>query len=471
MIAFLLIIIRLINLFLIGNLIFYKRKEPSLLLAWILVLVFIPVIGFIFYLLFERTPKVSKKVNLVDTIEENVSDLHYESNVDEPIRSIMRYNRQFNQAKLTRYNDLTFYSEGELKYKQLYLDISQATTSIHFLYFIIRQDELGTEFVNLLAKKAHEGVEVRVIYDGAGCFGTPMHFFDPIIRAGGKVYNFHPAKIRLVGLNYNYRNHRKIVVIDGKIGYMGGMNIGKEYMSLDPKYSPWRDAHLRIIGESVRFLQLRFLRDYFMVCDDVEEENQIKTKFKNYFSSHRGEKECEMQIVSDGPDTSTDDIKSGMVKMIQTAMKSIQIQTPYFIPDNLFLETLKMAAYSGVKVEVMIPTIADHHYVYRTTTSFIKELREAGITVYLYKGFLHSKIMTVDGKVSCIGSTNMDQRSFKINYEISAFVYNETFTEQLNHQFNKDLENCLIVDDSYELNKRWWVRMEESIYRVISMIL
>lgn len=471
MIAFLLIIIRLINLFLIGRLIFYKRKEPSLLLAWILVLLFIPVMGFIFYLLFERTPKVSKKVNLIDTIEEQVTDLQYDSNAEEHVRSLIRYNHQFNEAKLTRYNELTFYSEGEAKYKQLYLDLSQATTSIHFLYFIIRKDELGTEFVNLLAKKAHEGVEVRVIYDGAGCFGTSMHFFDPIVKAGGKVYNFHPAKIRLVGLNYNYRNHRKIVVIDGKIGYMGGMNIGKEYMSLDLKYAPWRDAHLRIIGESVRFLQLRFLRDYFMVCDDVEEENQIKSKFKNYFMSDIVDHVCEMQMVSDGPDTFTDDIKSGMVKMIQTAMKTIKIQTPYFIPDNLFLDTLKIAAFSGVKVELMIPTIADHHYVHRTTTSYIKELREAGITVYLYKGFLHSKMMTVDGKVSCIGSTNMDQRSFKINYEISAFVYNEVFTEQLNQQFSNDLKNCILVDDTYELNKRWWVRMEESIYRVISMIL
>lgn len=471
MLASLVIIIRLINFFLIGNLIFYKRKEPALLLAWILVLLFIPVIGIIFYLLFERTPKVSRAVNFIDTIEEKVSPLAYESNIERRLNSIILYNRHFNKSKLTRFNKVDFYSDGESKYRQLLQDLNEARKSIHFLYFIIRKDEIGKQFVKILAQKAAEGLEVRVIYDGAGCFGTSIHFFDPIIEAGGKVYNFHPAKICLAGLNYNYRNHRKIVVIDGKIGYMGGMNIGKEYMSLDKKFAPWRDAHLRIMGESVRFLQLRFLRDYFMVCDDPEEERQVESQFMDYFGSAFVENECEMQIVTDGPDTSTDDIKSGMVKMIQTATSSIQIQTPYFIPDNLFLETLKIAAYSGVEIELMIPTIADHHYVYRTTTSYIKELREAGITVYLYKGFLHSKIITVDGEVSCIGSTNMDQRSFKINYEVSAFIYNQPFTKKLNAQFIRDLENCIMVDETYEQSKHWFVRMEESVYRVISMIL
>lgn len=465
------LIIRIINLILISRLIFYKRKEPALLLAWILALLFIPVIAFILYILFERTPKVSNRVNFIDTIEEKVNPLHYESKISECYQSIIRYNDHFNQSRLTRYNQITYYSDGEPKYKQMLLDLNQAKKSIHFLYFIIRKDEIGRKFVNLLAQKASEGVEVRVIYDGAGCFGTSIHFFDPITQAGGKVYNFHPVNIQFLGLNSNYRNHRKIVVIDGKIGYMGGMNIGAEYMSLDPKFAPWRDAHIRIVGESVRFLQLRFLRDYFMVCDEITEEQHIKENFRQYFTPTLIENECEMQVVSDGPDTETDNIKLGMVKMIQSAMTSIQIQTPYFIPDHLFLETLKMAAYSGIKVELMIPTIADHHYVYRTTTSYIKELRESGITVYLYKGFLHSKILTIDGKISCIGSTNMDQRSFKINYEISTFIYSQSFTEQLNDQFKKDLQNCLYVDDSYERNKNWFIKVEERVYRLVSMIL
>ena len=471
MFVYLELIIRLINLILIGFLIFKKRKDPPLLMSWILVLVFIPIVGLILYLLFERTPAVSKSLNYIDTIEQDVSTIGCKSTQPEHIQSLISYNINYNHSPLTGKNKIQLYSDGRSKYDQLFQDLQEAKESIHFLYFIIRKDEIGQQFVQLLAEKASEGLEVRVVYDGAGCFGTSPHFFDLIKQAGGKVYDFHPAKLKLIGLNYNYRNHRKIVVIDGKIAYMGGMNVGKEYMSLDPKYAPWRDAHLRLEGESVRFLQLRFLRDYFMVCTDEEEQNEIKTSFMKYFPAPILSDECEVQIVADGPDTPTDDIKAAMVKMIQIATKSIRIQTPYFIPDTIFLEALKMAAYSGVNVQLMIPTIADHHYVYRTTTSFISELRAAGVEVYLYKGFLHSKVIIVDQKVCTVGSTNIDQRSFKINYEINAFIYQESFSTHLFDQFNRDLENCMIADEMYENSKSLFVKLEESLYRIISMIL
>ena len=249
------------------------------------------------------------------------------------------------------------------------------------------------------------------------------------------------------------------------------MNVGKEYMSLDWNYSPWRDAHLRLVGDAVWDLQHRFFRDYFMVCEDKRDEVHIQSNLDHYFTASLVTTICPIQIVSDGPDTPTDDIKLAFVKMMQTATKSIRIQTPYFIPDQLFLETLKIAAYSGVKVEVMIPTIADHHYVYRTTTSFIHELLEANIDVYLYKGFLHSKILVIDDEICTVGSTNIDQRSFKINYEVNAFIYDQLLTHRVSHQFDKDLENCLLVDESYEKNKSWVVRLEEKVYRLVSMIL
>ena len=461
-------IFRMINLILIGILIFYKRKDPALLLAWILLLLFLPPVGFVMYLLFERTPVSRKKLLFLTEYTDQRLKRQIDYQFSECVASVIAFNEIYNGSRLFMYHDWMYFADGKSKYDQLFIDIGQATQSIHLLYFIVRKDEVGQRLISLLAQKAAEGVEVRLVYDSAGCFGTTLKFFDSIIKAGGHVYKFHPPTLRLIGLNYNYRNHRKI---DGRIGYLGGMNVGKEYMSLDPNYSPWRDAHLRLVGDAVWDLQHRFFRDYFMVCEDKRDEVHIQSNLDHYFTASLVTTICPIQIVSDGPDTPTDDIKLAFVKMMQTATKSIRIQTPYFIPDQLFLETLKIAAYSGVKVEVMIPTIADHHYVYRTTTSFIHELLEANIDVYLYKGFLHSKILVIDDEICTVGSTNIDQRSFKINYEVNAFIYDQLLTHRVSHQFDKDLENCLLVDESYEKNKSWVVRLEEKVYRLVSMIL
>lgn len=471
MMTWLCIIFRLINLIFICILIFYKRKEPALLLAWILLLLFLPPVGFVMYLLFERTPIPKKKTLFLNEYYERRVSRTGNQSFKDSVASIISFNEIYNGSKLYLFHEWMYFSNGKDKYNQLFADIEQATESIHLLYFIVREDEVGEKLIHLLAHKASLGVEVRLVYDSAGCFGTTLKYFTPLIQAGGHVYHFHPPTLRLIGWNYNYRNHKKIVVIDGRVGYLGGMNIGKEYMSLDPKYSPWRDGHIRLVGDAVADLQYRFIKDYLLVCEDEADERHIKQRLNDYDKSSLVINPCPIQIVSAGPDTPTDDIKMAFVKMMQTATTSIRIQTPYFIPDSLFLETLKIAAYSGVKVEVMIPTIADHHYVYRTTTSFIKELLAANIHVYLYQGFLHSKNIIVDDEVCTVGSTNIDQRSFKINYEINAFIYDQTFTTHVVHQFQKDLENCLMVDESYEREKSLIVRVEESIYRLVSMLL
>lgn len=462
---------RVINLFLILILIFYKRKEPALLLAWLLLLIFIPPIGCVMYLLFERAPFSKKKGLFLDEYKDVRHGREGGMLFNDKVNSLIHFNEIYNHSRLYQFQDFMYFADGKSKYHQLFKDIEGATHSIHVQYFIIRKDEIGRQLIDLLAQKAANGVEVRLIFDSAGCFGTRLKYFDALVQAGGHVYQFHPPALGLIGLNYNYRNHRKIVVIDGRIGYLGGMNIGKEYMSLDPKFSPWRDAHLRLVGDAVWELQHRFLKDYEMVCQNKEDEQYLKANINGYFASPLSTTLCPMQIVSDGPDTTTDDIKLTLVKMIQSATCSVKIQTPYFIPDMLFLETLKIASYSGVKVEVMIPTIADHHYVYRTTTSFIKELREANIDVYFYEGFLHSKVIIIDEQVCTIGSTNIDQRSFKINYEINAFIYDQQLTNQVVAQFKKDLENSWLADDSYEQNKPVWVRFEEKVYRLVSMLL
>ncbi|HAX74125.1 MAG TPA: cardiolipin synthase, partial [Firmicutes bacterium] len=475
MITFMINLFRIINVCLIIRLIFYKKKDPILLLAWSLFLLFIPVIGFIIYLLVERRPKPFKKIQELDEFERSLITTYHEefdatitSNQYPLIKqyeSLVRFNRNYNKCILTSYNELDLYVDAKEKYDQLFEDIKQAKHSIHVIYFIIRNDHSGLKFLELLTQKASEGVSVRLIYDSGGCLTTPKRIFNELKEAGGQVYNFHAPFLKLLWLNFNYRNHRKIVVIDGAIGYLGGMNIGDEYCSLNPKRKPWRDAHLRITGQSVALLQLRFLRDYLTTNKDKMEHRLVLEQLTHYFGPVQTNHFCSVQIVSDGPDTDTDDIKASFIKMIFSAKASIFIQTPYFIPDRNFLDALKTAAYSGIKVTVMIPTIADNHFVYRTTTSYVKELTEANITVYLYKGFLHSKIIVVDDQICTIGSTNIDNRSFKINYEINAFIYDDSFTTEVCKRIRNDMKNCKLVDDKYHNSKTIVVRGEESLYR------
>lgn len=262
------------------------------------------------------------------------------------------------------------------------------------------------------------------------------------------------------------------MVIDGKIAYLGGMNIGDEYLSKNPKYTPWRDAHLRVTGEMVHLLQLRFFKDYAAVIEDSTDFNEIEQDMDRYFPPiSNEEEETYMQLVCDGPDQRTDHMRSSYIKLIMTAKKSIWIQSPYFIPDSEFLHVLKIAAHSGLDVKIMIPVIPDNHFVHRTTTSYVKELLEAGIEVYFYEGFLHSKVFIIDEEMATVGSVNMDVRSFSINFELAAFIYNEKMTNQLVKQFKMDQLNCRLLDWDYENSKSWVMKAEESVYRLLSMLM
>ena len=301
---------------------------------------------------------------------------------------------------------------------------------------------------------------------------TPSSVFKPLKEAGGTVVKHYPAKFKIFTLNWNYRNHRKIVVIDGTIAYLGGMNIGDEYLSKNPKFTPWRDAHLRVTGGVVQLLQLRFFKDYAAVIEDVSDLNEVESNIERYFRSvSLDEDETFMQLVCDGPDQKTDHMRAAYIKLIMTAKKSIWIQSPYFIPDSEFLHVLKIAAHSGIDVKIMIPVIPDNHFVHRTTTSYIKELLEAGIEVYFYEGFLHSKIIIIDQEMATVGSVNMDVRSFSINFELAAFIYNDTMAKQLVEQFKLDQKDCRRLDFEYEKSKSWFMKAEESVYRLLSMLM
>lgn len=275
--------------------------------------------------------------------------------------------------------------------------------------------------MEILTEKAKEGVSVKVLYDSMGCRKLPKDFFAPLFKEGGQAISFAPSIIDI-----NYRNHRKIVVIDGRIGYIGGFNIGIEYLGQNEEFGFWRDTHLRIIGESVDTLQYRFLLDWNFAA---EQEVSYSEKF---FPPKDATGDVRLQIVTSGPDSKAEEIKSLFLKMIYGAKESIYIQTPYFIPDQTMQEALKIATMAGVDVRIVVPDRPDHPFVYEANQSYVGLMLEGGARCYKYRGgFLHSKVIVVDGKVASVGTTNMDVRSFKLNFEINAFIYDKPTAKKI----------------------------------------
>ena len=314
-------------------------------------------------------------------------------------------------------------------------------------YYILRGDDLGKKIVHELALKAKEGVEVRLLYDGMGCSSLPRNFFQELEQNGGYAIAFLPRFI----IRLNYRDHRKICIIDGEIGYIGGFNIGNEYLGIVKRYGSWRDTHLRIQGDAIDQLQIRFMMDWNFTTAYAP----ISLK-KLYFPERKQIDGIKMQIISSGPDTVWKNIWNGYFKMMNEAEKHIYIETPYFVPDDGILEALRVAALSGIDVRIIIPGNPDHFFVYWASMSYLGELLEAGVRCYQYeKGFIHTKAVFVDSKICSIGTANMDIRSFDLNFEINAFLYDEQTTILLEQDFLNDLDNCVEITKEWYSKRKW----------------
>ena len=363
-------------------------------------------------------------------------------------RDLILFNLINAESIFSKDNLLILFTDAKEKYKSLFYDILNAKHSVNIEYFIIRNDPLGKDFINLLTKKAKEGVKVNLLYDEWGSLNTTMKMFKPLTKAGGNVFRFlGPTGI----LRINNRNHRKIAIIDGKIGYIGGMNIGLEYMGLK-KLSPWRDTHLKIVGSSVYSLQARFLNDLTLTKKETDTKN-----YNSFFPEYNFEGNKCVQIVSSNPLTKKEEIKLSFLKMITKAKKSIYIQTPYFVPDNALKTSLKLASLSGVDVRIMIPGKPDKKYVYYITLSHIEELLKCGVKFYIHDGFLHSKTIICDCEITSIGTSNFDMRSFSLNYEVNAFIYDKEFALKNINAFLKDVEKSTLL--TYEdFSKRSFIK-------------
>ena len=412
----------ILNIIFIILLIFFERKDPTATWAWLLILTLIPVLGFILYLFFGLTPKKRKiyqRKQQADESSNNKAKYFKRSLADEKAdfdhleQSIMRLGFENELPAEIGYNNVKIYSSGREKFEDFFKDLKAAKKFIHVNYYIINDDQLGNKFMRILTKKAAEGVEVRLLYDKMGCRKLSRYAIFSLEDAGAEVVPFAPFV-----LDINYRNHRKNVIIDGQLGYLGGINIGDEYLGKSKRFGRWRDTHLKIVGESVDSLQYRFLLDWNFASD-----NNLLAEEK-YFPEKKEKGNSALQVVSSGPDSREEEIKSMFLKMIYEAEETIYIQTPYFIPDQSVLEALKLASRSGVDVKIMIPDRGDHPFVYAANNSFIGQLLASGARCYRYtKGFLHSKTLCIDSRVLSIGTTNLDVRSFKLNFEINAFIY------------------------------------------------
>lgn len=466
--------------------VFWEKKDIAVIWAWLLVLILLPGVGFILYLLVGKGINSSKIFDLKEQERLGINQLaeiqkeQWEKNrlifAGEKISAgnmeLPRLFLDIDQAILTEHNYVEILTDGTEKFKVLLDDIRHAQNHVHIEYYTFYNDQIGNQVRAALEEVARRGVEVRVIYDSFGSRGTTHQFFKRLEALGGRAEPFFGTKKAPIhSPRLNYRDHRKIVVIDGRIGYIGGFNIGDQYLGRKPKFGYWRDTHLRVQGNAVIALQSRFLMDWNATVKNTRHNQQVSYQ-DQYFPLISNVGHTSMQIVSSGPDSEKEAIKLGYFKMINNARKYIYIQTPYLIPDDAIIEALMVAQMSGVEVQIMIPAFPDHPFVYRATEYYAKHLTDLGIKVYKYHhGFLHAKTVVVDDQVASVGSANLDFRSFKLNFEANAFLYGEQFAHQLKTIFEKDQEQAVLLTPEYFAKQSRWRKFKQEFSRLLSPIL
>ncbi|HOQ80493.1 MAG TPA: cardiolipin synthase [Candidatus Cloacimonadota bacterium] len=473
-------VIEWIFLFIIISIILIVIREnsnPIKSLAWIQILIFVPVFGFILYLIFginyrKKKKYIKKSVKDYATIDsiifnKNLSSNEYYETLKNKSKNVHKLiNLLYNNSKaiLCLYNSITTYFSGKDKIEALFEDISNSESSIHLEYFSIKDDRTGYRLQEILLKKLAEGVEVRIIYDYVGSWRTKRKYWKTIIEAGGECIPFSANYLPFLSSKLNYRDHRKIAIIDGKYAYIGGVNIGDQYVGLSKQFSYWRDTHYRICGQACAVIQQMFLLDWLF----VSKKDEFK---KKYFPKHNIDNICPVQIICSGPDSNWKNIHQSYFEMICSAKKTLYIQTPYMFLDESILMALKIAGLSGIDVKIILPEKADHTFVNFGTKSYYYELLEANIKLYEYtKGFIHSKVIIVDDELCSVGSANLDIRSFSQNFEMNALVYDENEVKILKDSFYEDLQNCNQVCIETVRNKNVFHKFIESFARLFSPI-
>jgi len=468
-----------INIFLVIIIILIEKRNPLYTLFWSTLLLLTPYLGFILYLFFglkfrkRRTAekyykwKFSRSREIIDVSDR--PDLF-------KWKQLISYLEVSSKNKLTSLNSLKLFTNGEDFFGTLKEDLKNAKKSILIEYYLFRYDGLGREIIQILEERANEGVEVKVIIDGSSSIDKKM--LKSIRRFGGEVKRFFPWHflfLKIAYLRVNYRDHRKITIIDDKYAYIGGFNVGDEYLGKG-KIGNWRDTGVRIFGETALELKKEFYFSWGIVNKkvfDIEDsEYEYESEVITDLIQNRGKQGAYVQVVSSGPNYQYRTMRDNFMKIIMEAQNYIYIQSPYFVPDESILEALKLAATSGIKIRIMIPFKTDHIFLKWVNQYFAGELLEFGVEIYQYQnGFLHSKTIIADDEIASVGTANFDYRSFYQNFEVNINIYQKEIVTQLKGEFHKDMKFSKRLYESQYAKRGPWIKLKESVFRLLAPIL
>lgn len=445
------------------------NRNPVKTLAWVLVLVFLPVVGLLFYFFFgrsQRRERIIGKKSYSHLLKKPMAEYKAQETyaLPAPYGRLIALFRHTNQAFPFEGNRIESYTGGLSMLQSLLRELQQARQHIHLEFYIFENDAIGRLVRDVLMEKARAGVEVRVIYDDVGCWHVPNRFFEEMREAGIEVRSFLKVRFPQFTSKVNYRNHRKIVVIDGKVGFVGGMNLAERYMR-GFSWGCWRDTHLMLKGKAVHGLQTAFLLDWYFV-------DRTLITAARYFPTLESCGNDLVQIVTSDPVGPWKEIMQGLIMALSGAGKYFYMQTPYFLPTESVLNAMQTAALAGVDVRLMLPMRADSRLAHLASCSYVADALRAGVKVYFYKkGFLHSKLMVSDDRLSSVGSTNIDFRSFEHNFEVNAFVYGEETALQMREIFLQDQRECIQVFPKSWSKRPWHRKASESLVRLLAPLL
>ena len=450
-----------------------ENRNPVRSLAWITVLLMVPVVGIVLYMFFGRSLRSTLFVNLrmrrmsrqeLNAYKVDIDRLGFSQNTQQTIRLA----HAMCQAYYFSSNKVDIFTNGADKFEALRADLRAATQYINMQYYIFENDRIGNDIRNILIEKARQGVKVRIIYDGVGSFNVDKRFFKTMLDAGIEAYPFMRINFPQFAQRVNWRNHRKIMVIDGKCGYIGGMNIADRYVDGCNwgTRGVWRDTHLRITGPAVKALQHSFALDWNFMNKQVLND-YVASEWHDTPDSKAG-----IQLVTSGPMSNWNNIALMMLNAISNAKKCVYLQTPYFLPTESLLKALQTSALSGVDVRIMIPQRSDSTMLRMASYSYVSECLRAGIKFHFFTaGMLHAKVLVIDDELSTVGSTNFDFRSFEHNYEGNVFIYDASTNERLKQSFYTDLADCTSCSYQQWMARPKAKRMMESLIRLLSPVL
>jgi cardiolipin synthase len=468
-----------INFIIALIIIFLERREPDSVLAWIMILFLVPVAGLVVYFLFSQNISrqrifrltKSEEIAINHNLQEQITQIQngsfsFVNPEARKWRDMVFLHQRYSKSLLSQDNAISIITDGQKMFKALLEDIYAAEKRVNVEFYIVKNDGAGKALLRALTEKAAAGLDVRLLMDSFGGRYFKAEDLRHYRAARGKLAFFFQPKLKIFSRKWNYRNHRKLVTIDDKIGYLGGFNIGNEYLGKVERFGYWRDTHLRVRGSCVQDMNARFMRDWRIASAE-------RTSVAGVYS-HAGpaEGDTAIQIVASGPDTLLEEVKHGYLKMIFSARKNIYIQTPYFVPDASIMGALKTAALSGIDVRIMIPRMPDHMFVYWATYAYVGELLDAGAKIYIYgNGFLHAKTICVDGEVASVGSANFDIRSFRLNFEGNAFIYSAEEARKLEAIFEDDMSRSSELTKSQYRGRSTLIKFKEGVSRLLSRVL